>query len=69
MAKFLPDTTLAAWNPKPDYDLALQHWMISVMSGHEYLLNAVKTSFMNGHASKADYAAALCGYQNAVEEM
>ena len=52
-----------------NYDLALQHWMISVKSGHEYSLNAVKTSFMNGHASEADYAAALRGYQNAVEEM
>ena len=29
----------------------------------------VKILFMNGLATKADYAAALRGYQNAVEEM
>jgi len=37
--------------------------------GHEVSLNNVKTSFMNGLATKADYAAALRGYQNAVDEM
>ena len=50
-------------------DLALQHWMISAKLGDESSLNKVKTSFMNGIATKADYAAALRGYQNAVEEM
>ena len=50
-------------------DLALQHWMISVKLGHGKSLNAVKLSFMNGHATKAHYAAALRGYQSAVQEM
>ena len=50
-------------------DLALQHWMISAKLGHEYSLTNVKSFFMNGLATKADYAAALLGYQNAVEEM
>ena len=52
-----------------NYDLALQHWMISAKLGHGKSLNKVKTSFMKGLAAKADYAAALRGYQNAVEEM
>ena len=52
-----------------NYDLALQHLMISAKMGHERSLNEVKSCFMNGLATKADYAAALRGYQNAVEEM
>ena len=62
-----PDTTLAVWNGK--YDLALQHWMISAKSGHVGSLNNVKFMFTKGLATKADYADALRGYQNAVEDM
>ena len=51
------------------YDLALQHWMISAKMGHEDALSNVKTLFMDGLATKADYAAALRGYQSAIEEM
>ena len=51
-----------------NYDL-LQHWMISATLRHEKSLSKVKTSFMKGLANKADYAAALRGYQNAVEEI
>ena len=52
-----------------NHDLVMQHWMISATLGHENSLNNVKTSFMNGLATKADYAEALRGHQNAVEEM
>ena len=52
-----------------NYDLALQHWMISAKMGHENSLNKVKVLFTKGLATKADYAAALRRYQNAVEEM
>ena len=52
-----------------NFDLALQHILITAKLGHEESLNAVKLIFMNGHATKADYAAALRGYQNAVKEM
>jgi len=53
-----------------NYDLALQHWMISATLGcDDDSLNNVKILFMNGLATKGDYAAALRGYQNAVEEM
>ena len=50
-------------------DLALQHWMISAKLGLENSLDEVKGMFMNGLATKADYAGALRGYQNAIEEM
>ena len=52
-----------------NYDLALQHWMISAKLGHEASLNNVKGFFMNGFATKADYAGALRGYQSAIKEM
>ena len=50
-------------------DLAMQHWMISAKLGCETSLSCVKRYFLNGLATKADYAAALRGYQSAVEEM
>ena len=50
-------------------DLALQHWMIAAKMGHQNALNAVKGLFTRGYATKADYAAALRGYQSAVAEM
>ena len=50
-------------------DLALQHWMISATLGCVDSLTNIKSFFMKGLATKADYAAALRGYQNAVEEM
>ncbi|EJK43752.1 hypothetical protein THAOC_37774 [Thalassiosira oceanica] len=48
--------------------LAVRHWMISVKMGCEKSLNAIKDKFMKGHATKAQYAEALRGYQNALEE-
>ena len=52
-----------------NYDLALQHWMITANLGHEKSLHNVKTLLMNGLATKDDYADALRGYQSAIEEM
>ncbi|EJK46044.1 hypothetical protein THAOC_35311 [Thalassiosira oceanica] len=52
-----------------NYDLALQHWMISAKLGHDFSLDKIKTFFMSGLATKAHYAAALRGYQNAIKEM
>ena len=51
------------------YDIALQHFLIAAKMGHQGSLNAVKDTFMGGHATKADYGEALRGYQSAVEEM
>jgi len=50
-------------------EVALQHWMISAKMGHATSLNIIKTVFMNGHATKAQYAEALRGYGNAMQEM
>ena len=52
-----------------NYDIALQHWTISVKMGYEMSLNAIKDMFKDGHATKAQYAEALVGYRDAVEEM
>ena len=52
-----------------NYDLALQHFLIAAKLGHENSLSNVKSFFMNGLANKADYAAALRGYQHAIDEM
>ncbi|EJK57470.1 hypothetical protein THAOC_22480 [Thalassiosira oceanica] len=52
-----------------NYDLSLQHWMISAKLGHDHSLIGIKKLFMAGLATKADYAAALRGHQSAIEEM
>ncbi|EJK71235.1 hypothetical protein THAOC_07346, partial [Thalassiosira oceanica] len=52
-----------------NYDLALQHWMISAKLGDDDSLNNVKGLFMNGLATKDDYASALRGHQSAIEEI
>ncbi|EJK45543.1 hypothetical protein THAOC_35839, partial [Thalassiosira oceanica] len=51
------------------YEVAVQHYMISAKMGCEPSLNAIKEMFKEGHATKAQYAAALLGYRDAVEEM
>ena len=52
-----------------NYELAVQHWMISAKMGDEGSLNNIKYMFKAGHATKAQYAEALLGYREAVEEM
>ena len=52
-----------------NYELAVQHWLISAKMGFEQSLNAIKDMFMNGRATKAQYAEALRGHRDAVEEM
>ena len=52
-----------------NYELALQHYMISAKMGYKESLDAIKRRFMNGQATKAQYAEALRGYQTAVQEM
>ena len=51
------------------YDLALQHWMIAAKMGCQHSLHKIKLMFMEGLATKADYAEALREHQSAVEEM
>ncbi|EJK45510.1 hypothetical protein THAOC_35874 [Thalassiosira oceanica] len=52
-----------------NYELAVQHWMISAKMGYERSLNDIKEMFMEGQATKAQYAEALRGFGDAVEEM
>ena len=52
-----------------DCELAVQHWMISAKMGNEKSLNSIKETFKLGLATKAQYAEALKGYGDAVEEM
>ncbi|EJK71023.1 hypothetical protein THAOC_07572, partial [Thalassiosira oceanica] len=59
---------LALLNKNGNYQLAVQHWMISAKMGDEGSLNEIKEMFKKGHASKAQYAEALIGYRDAVEE-
>ncbi|EJK51572.1 hypothetical protein THAOC_29244 [Thalassiosira oceanica] len=51
------------------YKLAVQHWMISAKMGDEDSLNDIKEMFTEGLATKAQYAEALRGYQEAMAEM
>ena len=52
-----------------NYELAVQHYMISAKMGYEESLNDIKGMFKEGQATKAQYAEALFGYRDAVEEM
>ena len=54
---------------KGNHFRALRHWMISAKMGHNKSVAAIKTLFMAGAATKEQYAEALKGYQDAVEEM
>ena len=49
--------------------LAVQHWMVSAKMGDEESLNAIRNMFKDGDATKAQYAEALMGYQDALDEM
>ena len=52
-----------------NYELAVQHYMITAKMGYDVSLNAIKNMFTKGLATKAQYVEALRGYQDAVEEM
>ncbi|EJK73043.1 hypothetical protein THAOC_05361 [Thalassiosira oceanica] len=54
---------------KGNYDRAVRHLLISAKMGFKDSLETMKQLFMTGQATKAQYAEALKGYQDAVEEM
>ena len=54
---------------KGNQNRALRHWLTSAKMGDKDSLEAIKKMFMAGHATKVQYAEALKGYQDAVEEM
>jgi len=51
-----------------NYDLAMKHYLISAKMGYKRSLDAIKEIFVGGDATKAQYAEALKGYGDAVEE-
>ncbi|EJK53719.1 hypothetical protein THAOC_26782 [Thalassiosira oceanica] len=54
---------------KGNHDRAVRHFLISAKMGYENSIKAIKEMFMAGVATKEQYAEALKGYQEAVEEM
>ena len=54
---------------KGEYNSAAKHFLISAKMGLKESVEVMKSMFMDGLATKDQYAEALKGYQNAVEEM
>ena len=54
---------------KGNHDRAVRHWLISAKMGHTNSIENIKQRFMAGAATKEQYAQALKGYQDAMEEM
>ncbi|EJK49043.1 hypothetical protein THAOC_32119, partial [Thalassiosira oceanica] len=54
---------------KGNHDRAVRHWLISAKMGDRDSVENIKRSFKAGAATKEQYAEALKGYQDAVEEM
>ena len=51
-----------------NYELAVQHYMISAEMGYEKLLHAIKVMLQRNLATKAQYTKALLVYRDAAEE-
>ena len=51
-----------------NYDRAVRHWLISAKMGDKDSLEMIKKGFMAGLATKEQYAEALTGHHDAVEE-
>ena len=54
---------------KGNCDRAVKHYLISAKMGNKLSLEMIKKMFISGEATKAQYAEALKGYQDAVEGM
>ncbi|EJK51348.1 hypothetical protein THAOC_29483 [Thalassiosira oceanica] len=52
-----------------NYELSVQHLLISAKLGYEFSLDGIKDMFKEGHATRAQYAEALLAYRDAAEEM
>ena len=46
--------------------IAVKHWIIAAKQGHDEALNDVKKAFLDGFASKEEYASTLRGHQATV---
>ena len=56
------------WNAR-NMDRALKHHLIAVGCGHDLSLKKIREFYVNGHATKDDYAKALRAYQKYVDEI
>ena len=54
-------------NKNGTLDRAVKHFIIAAKLGFDISLEAVKNAYKAGLVSKEDFAAALCGYQAAIE--
>ena len=54
---------------KRNYGRAVKHFLISAKMGHKDSVKKIEEMFMAGVATKEQYAEALRGFQDAVEEM
>ncbi|EJK56180.1 hypothetical protein THAOC_23985 [Thalassiosira oceanica] len=54
---------------KRNHDRAVRHFLISAKMGYKDSIEIIKEMFMAGVTTKEQYAEALRGYQDAVEEM
>ena len=52
-----------------NWDRALKHWLIAAGCGYNYSVKNIKQLYMDGHATKEDYAKALLAYQAYLEEV
>ena len=52
-----------------NFDCAVRHFLISAKMGFKESLDGIRVMFASGYATKAQYAEALAGYQDADEEM
>jgi len=52
-----------------NYERAVRHYLIAAKQGDKVALNYIRDIFMGGVATKQQYAEALKGYQESVEEM
>ena len=50
-------------------DRALKHYMIAVKDGNNETLKTIQRLYLNGHATKDDYAKALRSYQGYLDEI
>ncbi|EJK71016.1 hypothetical protein THAOC_07582, partial [Thalassiosira oceanica] len=54
---------------KGNFNRAVKHWMISAKMGEKTSIENMKRVFTTGLATKKQYAEAMNGYQDAIEEM
>jgi TPR repeat protein len=51
------------------FDRAIKHWLIAASCGHVSAVNKIKKAMTEGYATRDDYAQALRGYQQYLNEI